>query len=112
MPGKLERKTGGRCYEVHAHWIVELSDEYADDVRLIHGSVWSIPWDKRIKHCWLELGNGDVVLDLTIDFVGRAEVYYSKAQAHADKVYTKLQAMKNMVKYGHYGDWKEEEKNV
>lgn len=101
----MKKEIGGTCYEDHFRWLLNMPKTLEDDVRLVHGSVWSFPWKRRIDHCWIELGGGDVVIDLTINFTGRAEKYYKIAKALVGQKYTKSEAVKMAVKTKHYGHW-------
>lgn len=107
----MKRKKGGTCYEDHFRWVLKIPKELEDDVRLVHGTVWSIPWNKRIDHCWIELGGGDVVVDLTTNFAGRAKKYYAMGKAEVNRKYTKKEAMRMALKTKTFGHWEAEYDN-
>ena len=105
---KKKKEKNGTCYPDHFKWLMKNGDNLPD-ARLVHGTGWSISWNKRITHCWIELGGGDVVIDLTVNYIGRASEYYAKADVKVDRRYTKAEACKMVLKTKHYGHWEEEE---
>jgi len=103
---ELEKKTGGDCYQSAFQFISKFGNK--GNFHLVHGTVYSASWKKRIDHAWCECG--DVVFDSTIHFVGRKEKYYKIGNAKIKSKYTYKEAIEMAVKIGTYGDWSKEEK--
>lgn len=110
MKKKLERLTGGDCYESAFRQISHFANQEIYDFSLVHGTVYSVPWEKRIGHAWIE--TGDIIIDATINFAGRKENYYKIGNATVDKRYTTKEALEMVVEKGTYGPWNDKNKRI
>lgn len=101
----------GNCFVVAFNHALEArGSSHELDVKVIHGSVYSDYFKKRIDHAWIEIG-GVVVIDSTIKFTGRKDHYYSLAQAHVCSSYAVMEVMRKAVVYETYGPWPKEKKD-
>ena len=104
-----KEETGGTCYQDAFKMVVDMPDEVSKGVMLVHGTVYSTYFKRRIDHAWVEMGHGDVVIDPTIKFANRADKYYDFAKAEVVGKYSKLEASKWALKTGHYGPWENQD---
>jgi len=101
----------GDCFEVALKYAIEARCAMHEPfTKVVHGSVYSTYFRKRIDHAWIELG-GVVVVDSTIKYTGSRDHYYSFAQVRADASYSVLEAMKRAGATGTYGPWPKEKKD-
>ncbi len=77
--------------------------------QVVHGSVFSTWFNKRIQHAWVEIG-GVIVFDSTINFLGPKKDYYSFAKAIADNKYGCEETLMIAVRTKHYGPWTKAER--
>lgn len=104
---KYKKETGGTCYEDAYGLVCDVHKRKIDDLILVHGTVYSVPWGKRIGHAWTE--TGDIVLDSTMNFAGHKERYYEMGNAKVDNKFTAIEAMKLGLLTRNFGPWKEED---
>jgi len=110
MRDKKRDNENGTCYQDAFRFAMDTPSNCESDVRLVHGTVYSTHFKCRINHAWVEMGGGDVVIDSTINFLGRATKYYDFAEAEAAVKYTKREMSKAAVRTGHFGPWESEKK--
>lgn len=102
-----KKGTGGTCYEDAWRLVSDVDSKGIKDFMLVHGTVYSVPWRKRIGHAWVE--TGDIVIDLTMNFVGQKERYYEMGNAKVDNRFTAIEAAKMGLLTRNFGPWKEED---
>lgn len=97
----------GDCFQVAGNRIIESDIKHDKDMRLVHGTAWSEKLKQRIKHAWIEIANGKVVLDNSNGHRGIVlrEKYYAMGKIKDVKKYTKKEALKNMLEKGTWGEW-------
>ena len=101
----MKKENNGTCY-ADAFCFILSPNNQVTDIRLVHGSVFSTYFKRRIDHAWVELGNGDVVIDTTINFTGQSDKYYALAKAKVDAKYTQKEMIAAAVQAKTYGPWK------
>lgn len=106
----MKKEKYGDCFDVAGRMIM---DAEGNDMKLVHGEVYSRHFKRRIWHAWIEMGGGDVVLDHSNGgrVVMRSERYYKIAKLKEKHVkrYTRDEACKLMLDIGHFGPWDEKE---
>ncbi len=104
---RLLKKKGGDCYQVAGRMIMD--NTVLDDMMLVHGEVAGQGKlnGQRLGHAWIEIGDGDVAVDHSNgnNIIMRTEQYYKIGKITKIRKYTKEQAMINMLKYKHFGEW-------
>ena len=108
----------GDCYETTGHFAMDLkmSKKPLDDWRLVHGVVTGEGQIEGVEftHSWMELGK-DWDYRLVFDYSNDRDIsmlatdYYMRGQIKQSKVrrYAIKEALKLMVKNGHFGPWDE-----
>ena len=110
------------CYERAFLALLTPPDGVPRDAILVHGyprltaADGDVPEGTQYGHAWIEfeVGGMRICYDAAKDAFCLAALYYvagriEDSQSHH---YTKLQAMEQLVKYGHYGDWGKAPKGV
>jgi len=100
----MKKKVGkGTCYE-DSFLIVLSHSESNGYPRLIHGTVYSFHFGKRIKHAWVEL-NHRSILDAASGHIFHHEQWKILAQPRRLHIYTLEQARDMVLLHGTYGPW-------
>lgn len=110
-PTPPELDSPGNCYKNAAEALVfDLSRQYSD-WNLVHGRpTLQVPPYVEYGHAWLESPDGEEVHDPSAGDGGvtvPAMIYYAVGNVNPEDSfkYSKEDARRMMVEYGHYGPW-------
>lgn len=98
-------KSGGDCYEVHAHYVI---NHFKENILLCHGTVWH-PKTGTHGHAWIEYERGEFCIDIAngMNVVYPKSKYYEQGHIKDVKKYTPKEAAKMMFTTNNYGPWEE-----
>ena len=102
-----KKKRTGDCYSSSFRFILDSPSSRwkgKDYPRVIHGTVYSIHFGRRIKHAWIEFDSGGV-LDTASGHFFYSDQWKRIANPRKLHSYSKEQAMGMAVRYGTYGPW-------
>jgi len=92
----------GNCYELGAYALT--LGTAPKGTKLVHGTMHGPQAERRISHCWLRLPGGKLWEPITAKVYDEAD-WTDYADAKVERVYTKVEASKMLVRTGHYGKW-------
>jgi len=102
---QMKIKGNGTCYQDSCTLVLDLSALVNSYSMLIHGTVYSIHFGKRIKHAWVELGREEDVIDAATGQFFRQEEWKRIAQPIRLHSYTQKQVREMVLSHGTYGPW-------
>lgn len=117
--GRVRQEHGtGNCFDAAIEQAQELAHNltrYPAAVQTIfvchgtatgQGPIAGLP----IRHAWVEYG--DIVIDASNghNWSGRRERYYELGEIRDVRRYTYAEALKNLLRFQHYGPWDEDER--
>ena len=105
----MKKGRGGDCYLSALKVAMDIVDTPSEPhASVVHGSVYSVPWKRYIRHAWVEIA--DIVIDNTISFAGRKERYYELGKPKVKQRYTIREALRLTVHTKHSGYWTKKER--
>lgn len=105
---KSGRLRHGDCYKSAALFVVE--NPLLDPV-LVHG-MHRNPDGMEIAHAWVEIGDGDVIIETTTGSFARKEHWYADSTNVAFARYTRDQTMRKLDEDGYYRAWDKQSKEL
>lgn len=105
MGKEKKEEGGGTCYQDAYYWMIQYGVE---EGFLVHGTVYSGHFKRRINHAWIEVADGKVVIDPAYKLCLLKKRYKEIAQHEADKKYSYKEMLRVALKTGHFGPWEED----
>ena len=96
-----------RCYELAGRGMLDAPDDCL--WILVHGRVNTMNGQSRIGHAWHEHPESGLVYDPVFNTTTPKAEYYEGLRAEVVAVFTRAQALEQMVLTGHWGPWRNEQ---